>query len=517
MRWFVTVLAVFMAAFAGPTVAQTPDNRLVVGQVAEPKSLDPQTVTATNDFRILTNVFDGLVRFTPGTLAVEPALATDWTISDDQLTYTFNLREGVTFHDDTSFDADAVKFTFERMLDPDHPQHGTGPFPLAFFFSSIEAVEVVDPMTVAFQLEEPYAPFLSNLAHPAGLIVSPSAVAERDEAYGRAPVGTGAFRFAEWQPNSHILLARNADYWDGVPPTESVEFRPVPEAADRASAMLSGDFDIMVEVPADRLATFRNNPNFQVHETTGPHLWFLILNTKEGPLSDKRVRQAVNYAIDKQGLIDTVLKGTADVAAGPIPPAFDWANDGSVAPYPHDPEKARNLIRQAGVEGAALTFYVAEGGSGMLDPVAMATAIQADLKSVGLNARIETYEWSTFLSNVNPGLAGKADMAEMAWITNDPDTLPYLALRSDAMPQTGGFNAGYYANPEIDRLLSEARATTDLKTRGMLYNRVQAIVHDEAPWAFIANWKQNAVSRRAVESFDMEPSFLLDLSDVAKQ
>ena len=152
----------------------------------------------------------------------------------------------------------------------------------------------------------------------------------------------------------------------------------------------------------------------------------------------------------------------------------------------------------------------------MLDPVAMAEAIQADLKAVGLNARIETYEWNTFLSNVNPGLAGKADMAEMAWMTNDPDTLPFLALRSDAMPETGGFNAGYYANAEVDRLLAEARRTTDPAARGALYNQVQAIIHEEAPWAFIANWKQNAVATTAIENFDLEPSFLMLLRGVSK-
>ncbi|MAP17492.1 MAG: ABC transporter substrate-binding protein [Aurantimonas sp.] len=516
MRWFVTVLAVLLTVFAGPTAAQTSDETLVVGQIAEPKSLDPQTVTATNDFRILVNVFDGLVRFKRGTLEVEPALATDWTVSDDQLTYTFDLREGVTFHDGTPFDAEAVKFTFDRMLDPDHPQHGTGPFPLAFFFSMVEAVEVPDPMTVTFQLKEPFAPFLSNLAYPTGLIVSPSAVAESGQGFARAPVGTGAFRFAEWTPDEAVTLARNPDYWDGAPSMETVVFRPIPDAAARASDMLSGGIDIMAEVPPASLAAFRDNPNFVVHEETGPHLWFLILNTREGPFSDKRVRQAVNYAINKESLIDDVLQGTAEIAAGPIPPAFDWANDGSVQPYPHDPEKARELIRQAGVEGASLTFYVAEGGSGMLDPVAMAEAIQADLKAVGLNARIETYEWNTFLSNVNPGLAGKADMAEMAWMTNDPDTLPFLALRSDAMPETGGFNAGYYANAEVDRLLAEARRTTDPAARGALYNRVQAIIHEDAPWAFIANWKQNAVATTAIENFDLEPSFLMLLRGVSK-
>lgn len=516
MKWFTTLMAAALLAVAAPAAAQTPPDVLVVGQVAEPKSLDPQAVTATNDFRILVNVFDGLVRFRKGTMEVEPALAKSWTISDDGLTYRFQLREDVTFHDGTPFDAEAVKFTFDRMLQTDHPFHDTGPFPLAFFFSAIDAVTVVDPLTVEFTLREPYAPFLSALAYPTGLIVSPAAVAEAGAEFGRQPVGTGPFRFDAWEPDAKVVLGRNDDYWGDAPALEGVEFRPIVDAGARTAQMLGGEIDLMVEAPANDLAMFRTDPGFVVHEEAGPHLWFLILNTKEGPFADKRVRQAVNYAIDKQAIVDDVLKGSAAIAAGPIPRAFDWAHDETVEPYPHDPEKARALIKEAGAEGATLTFYVAEGGSGMLDPVAMATAIQSDLAEVGLDARIETYEWNTFLSNVNPGLEGKADMAEMAWMTNDPDTLPFLALRSDAVPDNGGFNAGYYSNPEVDRLLDEARRATDQATRGALYKQIQRIVHDDAPWAFVANWKQNAVSSAAVSGFDLEPSFLLILRDVTK-
>ncbi|WP_432757257.1 ABC transporter substrate-binding protein [Consotaella aegiceratis] len=505
-----------MAALPPAAQAQTPPNVLVVGQIAEPKSLDPQAATASNDFRILVNMYDGLVRFKPGTLEVEPALAKDWTISDDGLTYTFHLREGVKFHDGTPFNADAVKFTFDRMLKEDHPFHDTGPFPLAFFFSAVDSVTAVDEHTVEFKLNEPFAPFLSNLAYPTGLIVSPDAVKEAGKDFGRAPVGTGPFKFEEWQSNSRVVVTRNDDYWDAAPSLEAVVFRPIADANTRVAEMLSGGIDLMVEVPPDMVKTFRDDPSFQVYEAAGPHLWFLILNTKEGPFSDKRVRQAVNYAINKQALVDDVLQGTADVAAGPIPPAFSWANDGSVEPYPYDPDKAKELIREAGAEGANLTFYVAEGGSGMLDPVAMATAIQADLKAVGLNANIQTYEWNTFLSNVNPGLEGKADMAEMAWMTNDPDTLPFLTLRSEATPDQGGFNSGYYSNPDVDDLLDKARRSTDQGERAKLYNQVQKIVHDDAPWAFIANWKQNAVATSAVQGFELEPSFLLLLDGVTK-
>jgi peptide/nickel transport system substrate-binding protein len=469
-----------------------------------------------NDFRILMNVYDGLVRYKSGTLEVEPSLAESWTISDDGKTYTFKLREGVTFHDGTPLNAEAVKFNFDRMLKEDHPQHDTGPFPLSFFFSAVDTVEAPDAQTVVFTLKEPYAPFLSNLAYPTGLIVSPEAVKTHGEDYGRNPAGTGPFKFVEWESNAKVVVEANADHWDGAPKLQAIVFRPITDANTRVAEMLSGGVDVMVEVPPDNVATFSSDAGFTVLEQAGPHLWFLILNTKEGPFAKKAARQAVNYAINKTALVENVLQGTAVVASGPTPPAFAWAYNESLEPYPYDPEKARALLKEAGAEGASLTFYVTEGGSGMLDPIAMGTAIQADLTEVGLDVKIETYEWNTFLDKVNPGLEGKADMAEMAWMTNDPDTLPYLALRSEALPENGGFNSGYYSNPKVDELLEAARRETSRDKRAELYKEMQTIVHDDAPWAFIANWKQNAVTSARVEGFALEPSFFLLLDDVVK-
>jgi peptide/nickel transport system substrate-binding protein len=516
IRRIAAATAITLAALSGTAVAQTPPGVLVVAQIAEPKSLDPQAVTAVNDFRILMNLYDGLVGYKSGTLEVEPALATDWTISDDGKTYTFTLRDGVTFHDGSPFNAEAVKFNFERMLDENHPFHDTGPFPLSFFFSAVDSVDAPDEKTVVFHLKDPYAPFLSNLAYPTGLIVSPAAVKEFGKDFGRHPSGTGPFKFAEWESNSKVVVEANPDYWKGAPDLKAVVFRPITDANTRVAEMLSGGIDVMVEVPPDNLATFSNDAAFKVYEQAGPHLWFLILNAKEGPMADKRVRQAVNYAIDKKALVENVLQGTAEVAAGPTPPAFAWAYNEALQPYPHDPEKAKALLKEAGHENADLTFYVTEGGSGMLDPVAMGAAIQADLAEVGLNAKIETYEWNTFLGKVNPGLEGKADMAEMAWMTNDPDTLPYLALRTGAFPDEGGFNSGYYSNPDVDKLLEEARRETDQAKRAVLYKKMQEIVRDDAPWAFIANWKQNAVTSDRVEDFALQPSFFLLLDDVKK-
>ncbi|ANT63375.1 peptide ABC transporter substrate-binding protein (plasmid) [Salipiger sp. CCB-MM3] len=495
--------------------AQTPPGVLIVGQIAEPKSLDPAAVTAVNDFRILMNVYDGLVRYKDGTLEVEPALATDWTISEDGTEYTFTLREGVSFHDGTPFNAEAVKFNFDRMLDESHPFHDTGPFPLAFFFSSVESIEAVDDLTVKFTLSEPYAPFLSNLAYPTGLLVSPAAVEQYGADFGRNPSGTGPFKFAEWRSNEAVVIEANPDHWDGAPALQAVVFRPITDANTRTAEMLAGGIDLMVEVPPVALSEFQGEA-YTLHEQAGPHVWFLILNAKEGPFADKRVRQAANYAINKEALVNDVLEGTAEVAAGPTPPAFAWAYNDDLEPYPYDPEKAKELLAEAGAERAELTFYVTEGGSGMLDPIAMGTAIQADLNAVGFDTKIETYEWNTFLGEVNPGLEGKADMAEMAWMTNDPDTLPFLALRSDAWPDKGGFNSGYYSNPEVDELLEAARVATDQGERAELYKQMQTIVQEDAPWVFVANWKQNAVTSERVENFTLQPSFFLLLDDVVK-
>ncbi len=510
-------LAVLALTFAAnQSLAQTPPNVLVVGQIAEPKSLDPQAVTAVNDFRILMNVYDGLVRYKNGTLEVEPALAKSWTISDDGTVYSFKLRDGIKFHDGTKLTAEAVKFNFDRMLDDKHPYYDTGPFPLSFFFSAVDTVTAKDELTVEFKLKEPYAPFLSNLAYPTGLIVSPSAVKKHGKEFGRNPSGTGAFKFAEWESNAKLVVTRNDDYWDGAPELEAVVFRPITDGNTRVAEMLSGGIDMMVEVPPDSVASFSDNAAYKLYEQAGPHVWFLILNAKEGPFADKRVRQAANYAIDKKALVENVLQGTAEVAAGPTPPAFSWAYNNNLQPYPYDPAKAKELIKAAGADGAEVTFYVTEGGSGMLDPIPMGAAIQADLAKVGLNVKIETYEWNTFLGKVNPGLEGKADMAEMAWMTNDPDTLPYLALRTGAWPDKKGFNSGYYSNPEVDKLLESARSSTDQAERAKLYKKMQVIVQEDAPWVFVANWKQNAVTSSAVKNFALEPSFFLMLHKTAK-
>jgi peptide/nickel transport system substrate-binding protein len=487
------------------------ERPLVVAQVAEPASLDPHAVTAVNDFRINVNIYDGLVRYDGNSLNVEPALATDWTISDDGLVYNFTLRQGVTFHDGSEFNAEAVVFNFERMLNEDHPFHNTGPFPLAGqFYGNLETIKAIGDYEVEMTLSSPFAPFMSNLAYPAGLIISPAAVEAHGADVGRNPSGTGAFSFVEWRSNESVTLERNANYWDGAPTISGVVFRPIIEATTRVNELRAGGVDMIVEVTPDEVAGLSADANFTVHQQAGPHVWFLILNALEAPFDDVRVRQAANHAINRVSLVDDVLQGSATVANSPTPPAFGSAHNSDIAGYAYDPERAKELLAEAGYpNGVDVTFYVTEGGSGMLDPIPMGEAIQADLRAVGIRAEIQTFEWNSFLGEVNPGMEGKANIAQMAWMTDEPSTLPYLTLRTGAWPDQGGFNSGYYSNPAVDELLEAAQVETDPAKRDQLYRDMQAIVVEDAPWVFVANAKQSVASVSAVSGFQLHPSFAI--------
>ncbi|KQT66212.1 MULTISPECIES: ABC transporter substrate-binding protein [unclassified Aureimonas] len=507
------ILGSFVAV--APALGATPADTLVVGDIAAPATLDPQAATSPAEFRILSAIFEGLVRFKAGSMDVEPALAERWTVSPDGLTYSFDLKAGIRFQDGTPLDSAAVVATFERLLDPALADAGT--FPLAFIFAPIESVRAVDEDTVAFKLRLPYAPILASLATPTGFILSPSAIKTQGAALSRHPVGTGPYRLGTWKTGSAVELERSAAYRGEAAGLAKAEFQAIPDPVERLAALKAGRIDAMTEPAHDALPALRKGRTGGpiLAETTAPHLWFLILNTKEGVFSDRRVRQAANYAIDRQAIAEETLGGGARLASGPIPSAFG-ASAGDVAPYAHDPGKARALIREAGAEGKSVTFLVAQGGSGMLEPVTMAQRIAADLSAAGLDAKIQTYEWNTFLSNVNPGLAGKADMAEMAWTVFDPDTLPFLALRSTAKPGIGGFNAGGYANPEVDRRLEEARRTGDPATRARLYAEIQRIVHEDAPFAFVVESRIGMVVAPDVEGLSIEPTGLIDLAGATK-
>jgi peptide/nickel transport system substrate-binding protein len=495
--------------------AQTPKDVLVIGHVAELQTLDPAQAVTISDFRILSNIYEGLVRYKDNSLEIEPWLATSWTMSPDGKTYTFKLRDGVKFQDGTPFNAESVKFDIDRLIDKKHPYNHTGPFPFIFLLGPIASTEITGPMTIVFHLSAPYAPMMTMLAGALGGVVSvsPAAVKRYDKEFNRHGGGTGPFIFTTWESGQRFVLEANKNYWGPKPKLAGLVFRPIIDENARVSEMLSGGTDLTIEVPPDNVATFKGSDKFTYYEQPGPHIWYLLLNCEEKPFDDKRVRQAANYAINKDALANQILKGTATVAAGPTPSAFTWAHDNNLKPYPYDPAKAKQLLAAAGYpNGVDVTFYVTESGSGMLSPQLMGTAIQADLAAVGIRAKIETYEWNTFLGKIMRGMKGKANIAELSFMAQDPDMHPSLTLRSDAPLNSGG-----YSNPKVDALLAAGRVESNLVKRAAIYKQFQDIVYEDAPWVFIVNWKQNAVSAANVKGFQLHPSFLLRLWDVYKE
>ena len=485
--------------------ADTPQDVLVIGHVAELQTLDPAQAVTISDFRILCNVYDSLLHYREGSLEVEPGLAESWTVSPDGKTYTFKLRQGVKFHDGTDFNAEAVKFNFDRVLDKNHPFHDTGPFPFVFILGPIERAEVLGPFEVALHMKQPYAPALTALAGAIGGLagISPAAVKKYGKDFSRHGGGTGPFAFSEWVSGQRFVLAANKSYWRGAPALSGLVFRPIVDDNARVSEMQSGGTDITIEVPPDNIAAFKASSDFTYYQQPGPHLWYLVLNTRTKPFNDVRVRQAANFAINKVAMVDDVLKGAATVADGVTPPAFGWAHDNALKPYPYDPAKAKQLMAEAGyANGVDVTFYVTESGSGMLSPILMGTEIQADLAAVGIRCKIETYEWNTFLAKIIPSLPPDVGVAELSFMTQDPDMHPFLALRTGAPVNSGGFS-----DPKVDALIDQGRAESDPARRAAIYAKMQQALYDEAPWVFVANWKQNAVSTARVKGFELHPSF----------
>src|SRR2546425_359293 len=292
------------------------------------------------------------------------------------LRYTFKLRKGISFHDGTPLNAEAVKFSIERQINAEHPFNKLGKYPFAnYFFGNVKAVEVVDPSTVEFVLKEPRASFLAILTAGAASIVSPTAVKKLGVDYALQPVGTGPFRYVAWDRGQRVVLERNAQYWKSPVKVERVIYRPIVEDQARLTELLTGALDLIVGTPPDFVAQLENNPKVTLLKQVGAHVWYLGINNQKKPFDDKRVRQALNYAVNKEAIVRDVLKGTGSMSAGPVLPGT-WGADAGLKPYPYDPERARKLLADAGYPGGFTTsMWVPESGSGMQAPVAMATVM----------------------------------------------------------------------------------------------------------------------------------------------
>ncbi len=505
-------LLLVLAGLVGGAAGAPPRDAIVIGLVAEPVTMDPPQITDLNSARVTKRIFEGLVGQELGSYKLVPGLAQSWDISRDGLTYTFRLRPNVTFHDGTPFNAEAVKFVFERQLNDKGPYYATGTYPyVKGFLGNVAGVEVLDASTVQIKLKAPLTPFLQYLAHQSLFTFSPESLKKWGKDVVKHPVGTGPFKLETWEPGVKVVLARNEQYWGGAPKIRQAIYVPIVEAQARLVALKTGDIDLTMDVPPDSLDELRRDPSLVVAESNSSAVWYVTLNTRHPILKDRRVRQALNHAVNKEAIIRDILRGTAIVSRGPISPVYGPYYEENTARYPHDLEKARALLKDAGYAGGfELGFLVPESGSGMQSPVEMATVIQANLTQIGVRAKIQTMEWGAYLRKY----LEQPDMAEMSWNPSigDPDHMMYMLLSSDRFPPA--FNSGYYQNDRVDDLLRRARTTIDEKARVPLYREAQKLVVEDAPWIFVDHGKQVIVHRKRVQGFKLHPNFDLVLTPV---
>ena len=497
----------------GAATAQ-PAGTLVVGVVAEPVNLDPAQVTDFNSNRVGRRIVEPLLTFAEESTQLVPNLAESWTISPDGLQYTFKLRKGVKFHDGTPFNAAAVKFSIERQINPEHPASKIGKYPFAnYFFGNVKAIEAMDEGTVRFVLKEPRASFLVVMAAAAASMVSPAAMMKAGVDFASAPVGTGPFRYTSWTKGQAVVLEKFPDYWKGAPKIDRVVYRPIVEDQARLTELLTGTLDLIVGVPADFVAQLESSPKVNLLKQVGAHVWYLGINNTKKPLDDKRVRQALNYAVNKEAIIRDVLKGTGAISRGPVLPGT-WGADPSLAAYPYDPARAKKLLADAGYpNGFSTTMWVPESGSGMQSPVAMAIVMQSNLRAVGVNVTLQTMEWGAYIAKLR---TREQELFALSWAagSEDPDMVMYPLFHSSQWSPNGP-NRALYKNEKFDALLTEARQVTDQAKRAALYREAQKILVEDAPWVFVDHEIQIAATSKRVQGFKLHPSFDLRVETIS--
>ncbi|WP_326595808.1 ABC transporter substrate-binding protein [Streptomyces sp. NBC_01803] len=458
-------------------------------------------------------LYEGLTRYdlTQGDAPPEitGALATSWEVADDDTTWTFTLRDGVTFHDGTPFDADAVIFNLDRYLDEESDYYTDALGAAAGEYAGgIADYRKLDDGRVELVTAEPNGHFPEDLAHV--LIASPTAIRETGtEDFARQPVGTGPFSFASQREGQEIELVANERYWAGAPKLDRLIVRAIPDAAARTAALRSGDVN-WIEYPNPDDIESLTAEGASVVTNSYDHLWYWILDTSQGPWSDPRVRRAANYAVDREAIAEQLLHGTADPAHQAAPRAtfaYDEAND----TYTYEPDRARRLLAEAGYEdGFETSVTVPTGGSGNLLPVPITEAIQRDLAAVGIDVEIRTTDWSTLISAEAEGevALGSDAIAQSTTLFQSEALLP-LFIGGDSP-----FWTGHYSNERVDELLASASADTDPERRRSDYREALSLVTRDAPWLFVVNDRNPRALAPEVRGLVQPQSWFIDLTTV---
>jgi len=474
------------APATAPPTAAVSDEVLTVGTRAEQETLDPHVHGSRDAYMIDMHIFDTLVTRDPETNEFADGLASSWEVLDDGQRYVFTLKPDVTFHDGTPFDAAAVVFNLERIVDP-----ATNSAVAVDILGPFASAEVIDDLTVAvnYSTETSSTAVLDAFSQAYLSMVSPAAVEKYGEDFGRNPVGTGPFVFTEWVTNDHIRLDRNDDYaWgsslydrQGPPWAAGIVFRPVPEPATRVAALESGDLDLAAQLDPTDAARIEGGGGFSLARGVAPgfpvSFW---MNTEAGPTADLAVRQAVLYAFDRDTMLDAIYLGQFAPAFGPLSPATYAVNEDLESMYPYDPEKAAAILDEAGwalnddgireKDGQTLTLRLFD-----LRDQRRGEYLQANLEAVGIEVVPRIVESSDLFALTRD--ATQYEMASTWFASSDPSILSTLFLSSNI---ADGFAISRFADPALDEMLDDAFAMVDDDARSELYREIQQYIMDNA-------------------------------------
>ena len=460
-----------LAGLPRPARAQStakPGPELVVGFSIDPGHMDPRVEAGVPGWSIFHHMHDPMIWRDEKSATVLPWLVLRWE-QVNPTTMRWTLRKGVKFHNGEDFTAETVKATFEQytaaMRSPFRTQ-----------LNAVKGFKINDAYTIDLLTEHPNRPLLRNATQ--GNALSPRAIRELGDKYATSPVGTGQMRFVEYRPGQHVVMEANASYWGRKSSFSRLRFRFIPENGTRLAALETGEVMMINNVPPDQVARLRGNPNLQVLASPTNRVMFVTIRTDRKPFTDKRVRQALNYAIDREALTKGLLGGTAPISRAPLPSAVYGFHDG-LTPYKYDPELAKKLLADAGASGATFNFG-APNGRYLMDKQ-IGEAIAGYLEAVGLKVVFENPAWSTFVSEVTKFEKAKYDGYLFGWGvgSGEPDQLMGEHFHSANAKRT------MHANAEVDRLIVDARESFDDARVRADYRKAQEILWDECPWIWL--------------------------------
>lgn len=496
-----------------------PGGTLVVVTNTEPRSLDGNDSADLTSRRVVEQVIETLMRESPNGGSFQPWLAEKWSVSNDGLEYTFNIRNGVKFHDGSMLDAQAVKFSIERQTQPDLPANKLGTWAVAKAFqlpALIKSVEVAGPLELKVTLNRLDAAFLSYLASVPGFVPSPKAVEQAGASVAESPVGTGPFKFVKWDKGVRLTLERNPEYWGEKPLVDQVVFQAIPESQGRIAALKTGSAHLLIDVPADLIQTLDGDRDITLKKAESRSYQALNLNGRIHPaLGDKRVRQAMSYAINKEAIVKDILQGQAVVADGLFSKAFDsWAAQ-DIRRYEFNLEKARTLLREAGyANGFGFTLSMQRSFGGAQNAETIATAIQSDLAKVNIRVTLEVLEAGAY-SPKNRAGEFEATLPSASSFIGDPSN--FMGQFESSKQPPAGFNWSFYSNAEYDRLVASGLQTRDESARLTAYHQAQKILAEDQPWVMLYFPLDFFALRSPAQGYDLRADYFLDLRKVSVQ